>query len=107
MLDKPWWEEHPDRLSHELRLLEEIGFPYKKDEEALKKGILRLHVEYEVEGKPLHLIVTFPDFYPRFRFEVMAPSLNLSRHQHPTGKNLCLIGRATHNWNTTDTLAFF
>ena len=43
--------------------------------------------------------------YPYFRFEAEAHALSLSHHQNPVGKNLCLLGRSTDNWNPSDTVA--
>ena len=60
-----------------------------------------------VGGEKIFLVARFPDFYPYTRFEVEAPDLNLPHHQAPFGKNLCLVGLATENWRTTDTLADF
>lgn len=34
------------------------------------------------------------------------PALSLRYHQHPAGKNLCLLGRSTDNWDPTCTLAW-
>lgn len=60
-----------------------------------------------VEGERVFLIARFPDFYPYTRFEVEAPELDLDHHQAPFRKNLCLIGGASKNWHTRDTLAGF
>lgn len=49
--------------------------------------------------------VVFPDLYPYFRFEVYARTLELPYHQNPFERNLCLIGRRTHFWNPSDTVA--
>lgn len=60
-----------------------------------------------LDGKTLHLEARFPDYYPYTRFEVIAPDLNLRHHQNPIFKNVCLLGRASHNWEVTDKLADF
>jgi len=78
---------------------------YEIDEEAERRGVLRLRLLVDAAGERVRLLVTFPDLYPYFRFEVEAPDLSLPYHQHPFGKNLCLIGRGTHDWSTTDTVA--
>lgn len=101
----PWWEQNPDRLQYEYNALEQAGIRYERDEEAFACGILRLNLEMSSAGERIPLIVTFPDFYPYFRFQVDAPGLDLAHHQNPFGKNLCLIGRGTHEWHTTDTVA--
>lgn len=55
----------------------------------------------------LELIVKFPSVYPYTRFEIFAPDLSLKHHQNPFLKNLCMFGRASENWHTTDTVAAF
>jgi len=60
-----------------------------------------------VGGEELSLVATYPDLFPYVRFDVRAPDLDLHRHQHPFTKGLCLIGRATENWEVDDTLAVF
>ena len=104
MIRKPWWEIYPSRLERELDALKQAGIEYRRDDEAFDKGVLCLHIEMEKTGK---LRVVFPDLYPYFRFEIYAPDLQLSHHQNPFSKSLCLIGRSTANWRADDTLASF
>jgi len=104
MIRKPWWEVYPSRLEREFDALKEVGIEYTTDEDAFAKGILCLYVEMEKAGT---LRVVFPDLYPYFRFEIYAPELQLSHHQNPFSKSLCLIGRSTINWRADDTLASF
>lgn len=101
----PWWELNPGRLEHELDALARSGIACERDDAALARGIVRLNLQVDVEGEQFPLVVTFPDHYPYFRFEVDAPTLDLGHHQNPFGKNLCLLGRETHYWDTTDTVA--
>ncbi len=101
----PWWELNPGRLEYELDALARAGIACERDEAALAHGIIRLNLQVNVEGELIPLEVTFPDLYPYFRFEVDAPTLDLGHHQNPFGKNLCLIGRETYYWDTTDTVA--
>lgn len=103
----PWWELRPERLEYELESLRVAGIPFERDEESFARGTLSLRLHPIVDGEPLELIVEFPDIYPYARFEIRAPGLDLPHHQHPFGKNLCLIGRRTGNWEVTDTLATF
>ncbi len=105
MIDKRWWERHPERLEYELRALGEHGIEYERDEHAFRAGILRVRLRATVNGDKHRLVATFPDLYPYFRFEVAAPDGQLPHHQHPVSKFLCLMGRPTHNWETDDTLA--
>lgn len=100
-----WWERKPHWLKQELDGFDAAGMKHHRDEEAAGQGILRLHVEAEVDGEQVRLIVTYPALYPYFRVEVQAPGLKLSHHQNPFEKNLCLLGRRTENWEPTDTAA--
>jgi molybdopterin/thiamine biosynthesis adenylyltransferase len=101
-----WWERWPGRLEYELRSLEQAGVRYQFDEEARAADIIKLLLQHRLNGEALDLVAIFPDLYPYFRFEVQAPKLSLPRHQHPGAKNLCLLGRATANWRSSDTLAW-
>lgn len=75
---------------------------------AFREGILLINLRVTTEeGEEVNLEGRFPDLYPYFRFEIRAPNIDLPHHQHPFGKGLCLLGRTTRNWNTTDTLADF
>lgn len=103
----PWWERWPGLLEHELRELDQAGINYVIDEEARSRGFIRLRLKATVGGEHLSLVATYPDLYPYVRFEVRAPDLDLPRHQNPFTKGLCLIGRATENWEVDDTLAGF
>jgi hypothetical protein len=104
----PWWERYPERYQSELGDLAAAGIRYEIDKEALAKGFLKLHV-YPIErGDELHLVATFPDLYPFFKFEVDAPTLALPYHQHAASKTLCLLPRGTGWWRPgTDRLAQF
>lgn len=104
---KSWWERWPDRLEAELKALDKAGITYTRDPDAFAAGILKLCLRHDVNGEVLDLVAVFPDLYPYTAFQVSAPGLDLDRHQHPFGKNLCLIGRSTWKWHTTDTLADF
>lgn len=104
----PWWDRWPGLLEDELEALEREGFSYEPDEDARNQhGIIRLRVRAQVQGEEQDLIVTYPDLYPYFRFEIQAPGLELQHHQNPFNSALCLIGRATENWEVDDTLAAF
>jgi len=100
----PWFERRPDWLKSELDSLDTAGIPFTVDMELQRKGILRLFVKPRIGDEQLDLTVLYPDSYPYFRFEVYAPGLSLPHHQNPFQKNLCLLGRRTHFWNTTDTV---
>jgi molybdopterin/thiamine biosynthesis adenylyltransferase len=91
----------------ELAALKKAGIPHSRDDEWFRKGILKLFLQPTVAGETLDLVAIYPQLFPYFRFQVYARNLRLSRHQNPFEGNLCLIGRSTSNWHTTDTLANF
>ena len=90
-----WWDRYPERLEREYHDLREHDIGFKRDEEAFSVGVLRLELEFKLDGETLPLIVTHPDLYPYFSFQVSAPSLELEHHLNPLNKYLCLIGRDT------------
>lgn len=102
-----WWERYPSRLGAEFRALEEAEIPYKRDEEALARGLMRLNLRIRTppDGAEIPLVVTYPELFPYFRIEVQAPTLNLMHHQNPFHHNLCLLRRSTFFWNIDDTAA--
>ncbi|MCC6680488.1 MAG: hypothetical protein IT445_06255 [Phycisphaeraceae bacterium] len=107
MSGKLWWELFPDRLGYELAALDAAKISYQRDEQAFAEGILRLQLQFTLDGDTVELYAIFPDLYPYFRFELEAPNLYLPHHQNPFQKNLCLLGRSTELWNTSDCLAKF
>lgn len=103
----PWWERYPERLEAELEALRDAGIPFYDSELIPERGVIRLDVFPDLNEKKLHLRTWFPAFYPYTRFEVQYLDGELPRHMNPFGKNLCLIGRGTDQWEVTDTLARF
>jgi len=102
---KHWWEQWPGRLEHELEALTAAGIPFTIDEGARTNGAIKIDLHPIIDGEQLNLQAIFPDLYPYFQVEVLAPDLALDHHQNPFARNLCLIGRSSSNWRTTDTLA--
>lgn len=103
----PWWVDRPGTLHEELQALERAGITFHVREDLKAQGILQIEATVEVNGETIEVEVVYPDFFPYVRFEVFAPNLDLPRHQNPFLKNLCLIARATENWNIDDTAAGF
>lgn len=104
----PWWEQFPGRLEYELEELKALGIVPVRDDTAWAGGVLTLTFvapDSLTGAGDVELVATFPDFYPYLRPEVQAPAMELAHHQHPFGKNLCLIGRSTRYWEPNDTLA--
>lgn len=106
MTTEHWWDRIPGRLEAEQKALRDAGIDYEIDQEWRKWGVMRLNLSnVKVGDEIFDLIVTFPDLYPFFRFEVQAPTLDLPLHQNPFNKTLCLINRPTGNWRPTDMVA--
>ena len=104
-----WWEQYPGRLQFEYDELEAAGIAVIADDQARQSGVIRWELmvpdRYTGRGEQ-GLTATFPEFYPHVRPDVRAHSLAMGHHQHPFGKNLCLIGRASRAWQPRDTLAW-
>ena len=102
-----WWDRYPERLEAELEALREAGILFDDPELISERGVIRLDAFPALNGKKLHLRTWFSAFYPYTRFEVQYLDGELPRHMNPFGKNLCLVGRGTDQWEVTDTLARF
>ncbi|MDO8753540.1 MAG: E2/UBC family protein, partial [Anaerolineales bacterium] len=101
-----WYDEYPERLELELSALQEAGFAYAVDEESRATGQFVLTVTYCIGENKHPLKVVFPPDYPYFPFQVFAPTLNLSDHQDPFSKILCVVAHIDSEWNgATDTVA--
>lgn len=105
----PWWERYPDALVLETAALDAIahlGYTWKENESAKASGRLVLELELARDGKVLRFTAQYPDAFPYFQPVVYLHGTLLDRHQHPVGKNLCLIGRDGEGWRPGhDTLA--
>lgn len=82
---------------------ENAGIDCKRDELAFDKGKLILSIRLPHEGQLFDLIIKYPDTYPYFRPEVLAPNLSLRHHQNPVVKNLCLLDQPTDSWDIQET----
>jgi len=103
---KPWWERFPGRLEDEIRELEEAGYECKRDEEAFKAGFGALRVSTCLKDwGEIRITIRFPYFYPYFQFLAFADDMDLSHHQNPFTKNLCLVGRDPERWYPSYTVA--
>jgi hypothetical protein len=96
-----------ERLEWELDALRSAGIQYEIVEQNPKTGVLRLSFPYTVNEELIALEAVFPCFYPYTRCEIIAPELKLRWHQNPYSKNLCLIGRATANWDMANSVVTF
>lgn len=101
---KVWFKERPDILREELESLSSRSIGFEKNERALKENQLILNCiiprrTFDIDiGEDLLIDIEFPDNYPYFRPEVILKNHSLPRHQHPSGKNLCLIPRPSQFW---------
>lgn len=99
-----WWETYADRWEREQQALADAGVQFSVDEKARKEGRLVLNLTVEWDGQPLRLVAHFPTAYPYFPPSVLARDLDLTRHQTPGSKQLCLLKKDL--WApATDTLA--
>jgi len=99
-----WWDRDA-RIAWELDELTRAG--YRFEAPASTTGAFTLIVYVTIDEEEQRLEVDVPDLYPYFRFEVRAPRLDLPHHQHPFGKNLCLIPRGTEHWDMSKSLAWY
>lgn len=99
---KPWWERFPGRLEYELERLKEIGISCETE---FTGDTVSLRFPYVVGTETINLVVKFPASYPYLRFTVDVPDIEFDHHLNPFTKDLCILGRATVNWETDDTVA--
>lgn len=97
------WLHRRERIAWELEQLRLHGFEFEKP--TITDEIVTLPVFVDLDGDRHRLEVDFFELFPYFRCEVRAPSLALDHHQHPFGKNLCLIPRPTEHWDVNRSLA--
>lgn len=108
MSAQPWWEQFPGRLEHEIQCLDAAGIRHCIDADARQAGVQQLRVT-AIDDQPTNLTVTFPDLFPFVRPSVCLTVVDaqpMGHHAHPFSGDLCLLGRATSNWRTSDTLAW-
>src|SRR3546814_11013901 len=87
------WDRYPDAFQAEKSALDDLKYAWKTNQEAWDSGRLVIEVELQHDGKPLRLIAEYPDSFPYFPPYVSLDRAVFDRHQHPTGKNLCLLAR--------------
>lgn len=104
-MDQTWMEEWPGRKDCEISDLLAHGAEVEVHEGELKEGRLQLKVFWLFEGKRVRFDAVYPADFPHFPPEVYAINGKFDRHQHPRGRNLCLLGRGALNWVPSMTLA--
>ena len=101
-----WWERHPTAFEAEKLGLDALGHVWTIDQTAWASGSLIIHVEFPHEGELLKMTAEYPASYPYFPPQVFLEEMIFPRHQHPVGKNLCLLAREGTTWRPGhDTLA--
>lgn len=101
-----WWDRWAGRLEYELDTLEAAGYRLLSEDRSTGLAVLEVLAPAEKTGiGEVPLTVTFPDGYPHTAPRVTAPDLSMAHHQDPFGGTLCLIGRETKYWTSTDTVA--
>ncbi len=111
----PWFIKYPNHYQRELAAFNDLGVDVTEDDDLRKKSeIIRWTLtiqgsnpNFDIDDKTRDytLIIVFPDSYPWFRPQVYAYDLDLPRHQHLLGKNLCLLPRSTRFWYPEQTIA--
>ncbi|WP_109479709.1 ThiF family adenylyltransferase [Paraburkholderia sp. C35] len=93
-----WWIRYPDELGREQCALDALGYSWSIDQVAMDAGQMIVRVEVVHDGGTLALTATYPDSYPYFAPMVTADDAKFARHQHPLGRNLCLLAREGEDW---------
>jgi hypothetical protein len=102
---RTWIDDHPDRYAYEVAELRTLGFEVDAFELRGNRRLVMRGSVATVRGD-IDVVVVFPDTFPYLRPEVYAPGLRLERHQNIYEGNLCLLDRATAQWEVTDTGAW-
>lgn len=98
-----WWVRWPERHQSELAAFAQHG----AETEVLyaRNGLLVLSVDWPSGIDRVRLRVGFSPMHPFCRPAVTAPELDLSRHQHPLDKGLCLLTQASGEWRAGQMVA--
>lgn len=105
---RPWFEENPARLEFELDCLQENNWSFKIDQNAFDAGRLVLSGRVPTDEGERVLTIVFPDTYPEHRVEIYDKTGGevLPLHQHPYGRNLCLLDNLPEAWTPNDNAAW-
>lgn len=101
-----WWDRWPSIEQDEIAAYERLAVPTRtlyRD-----NGVLILDADWPVEGQPpIKLEIRYSPFHPFVRPDVAAPESEFARHQHPIGKELCLLTQESHRWDSNQLVADF
>lgn len=104
---RPWWERHREVLQEEEAALEDLaddGTPVTLDGQLLEAAQVRRYtLRHTCGDKTLDLAVTFSDWHPYFRPDVVAEQ-RLGTHQQPFDGTLCLFEGDTWHWDPSQTV---
>lgn len=104
---RTWVDGFPGRLEYELADFVERDLEFALDEAQLsEQGRVVLRGVLPYEGSEVRLEVRYPDLYPYLRPQVIAPELELERHQNPFARDLCLLEASTRAWDADATAAW-
>jgi len=101
-----WWHRYPMALEREKVALDALGYTWAIDEAEQLAGRLVIRVDALLSGEQLRLTAEYPAAFPYFAPQIELEDKRFARHQHPFGKNLCLLARESEDWQPgIDTLA--
>jgi len=93
-----WWDRYPAELRREKAALDALGYAWSIDQAAMDAGQMVVRVDVPHDGGVLALTAVYPDTFPYFAPMVTTDSARFQRHQHPLGRNLCLLAREGEDW---------
>lgn len=97
-----WMEWFPERFEDELDAYRRNSIEIKIDESSKARGILGLDAVFSENGKPYRIRIVYPNLFPYFQPMAFLLEERLERHQSPFGGHLCLLGRGTDQWDSSD-----
>lgn len=99
-----WWELWPTIESDEMAAYAALGVGVTIAHK--KGGQLILIAEWPRDGEAiLELEIRYSPLHPFVRPDIAARKIELSRHQHLLGKELCLLTQESRQWDSTQLVA--
>jgi hypothetical protein len=97
-----WFDWFPEFVEQELESYRRNSISVEVDENSRARGIFSLIASIE-EGEATYRVrVDYPSLFPYFQPMAFLLDETLSRHQAPEGGHLCLLGRGTDQWDSSD-----
>lgn len=91
-----WYKRQPERVSWELDEFARRGLPAHVKYDSSEHLVVLTELEFR--GQPLSLSVHFSHGHPFIAPSVIADRVVIDRHQHPIGRNFCLLEDANEDW---------